>query len=200
MTPHANAPTLPLPSPLAQEAQDDRLWRRGACLQLAEQRHGVPSIEGAHRAELSERDAEGRRKVAREVDVVDVDQEADNARHRDAAVLDLSVAEEGERLVTAHRVEAQRVEHLAASLRAGAHPAEGQCSSERWRCQGFKCCVRVNPPLFSASPKPNNAAKSHAHGLDAHLRAQLLQLRGLNGSAGRKARNSSNHHHHVCNG
>ena len=91
--------------------------------QLAEQRDGVPSIEGAHRAELSERDAEGRREVAREVDVVDVDQEADNARHRDAAVLDLSVAEEGERLVTAHGVEAQRVEHLAAGLRASAHPA-----------------------------------------------------------------------------
>ena len=58
----------------------------------------------------------------------------------------------------------------------------------------------ASPPWLALALSLTTQQKSHAHGLDAHLRAQLLQLRGLNGSAGRKARNSSNHHHHVCNG
>ena len=159
MIPRQRAP------PPCSGAQVDAAWigcgGGGACLQLAEQRHGVPSIEGAHRAEISERDAEGRRQVAIEVDVVNVDQQADNASHRDAAVLDLSVAEEGERLVTTHRGETIRVEDLAASLRAGAHPG-GAVHKTRAQsagaAKGFRYASECTPP-GSASPKPNNAVK-----------------------------------------
>ena len=91
-----------------------------------------------------------------------MEEEADDARHRDAAVLDLSVAEEGERLVTAHRRETIRVEDLAAGLRANAHPARGS-AVHRLRALALprlQCVVLSAPSLVSASPKPISAAKA----------------------------------------
>lgn len=50
------------------------------CLHLAEEREGVPRVEGAHGAQLVEGDRVGRREVAREMDVVDVEEQTDGRR------------------------------------------------------------------------------------------------------------------------
>jgi len=47
---------------------------------------------------------------------------SESAHHRHAAVLDLCVPEEGERLVAAQRREADRVKHLVARLGPHALP------------------------------------------------------------------------------
>ena len=96
------------------------------------QQHSLPKrVLGAARAMMArlgraaarlEANTVRRRQHAREVDVVDVEEQAHSRGHRDAAVLDLGVAEEAQRLVAAKRREFQRVEDLVASLRADARP------------------------------------------------------------------------------
>ena len=89
-------------------------------LHLAEERQRVPCVEGAHRAQLLEGDAVRRREGPREMDTVDVEEEADGGSHRDAAVLDLGVPEELERALAAHRgLRRKEARHAWAKASAG---------------------------------------------------------------------------------
>ena len=83
-------------------------------LELAQQRDVVPSLERPHRRQALEGHAERRREHAREVDVVDVHEQADHRGHRDAAVLQLRVPEEFEGTLAANRREAKRIPDLQA--------------------------------------------------------------------------------------
>ena len=73
-------PPPPPPPPLCRLCC--QFFAASAHLDLAKQRDRVPRIEGAHLAELLERHAVRGRQVAREVDAVDVEEEAHGGRLR----------------------------------------------------------------------------------------------------------------------
>mmetsp|Transcript_50426 Transcript_50426/g.159626 ORF Transcript_50426/g.159626 Transcript_50426/m.159626 type:complete len:282 (+) Transcript_50426:150-995(+) len=94
-------------------------------LRLAERGHGAPLLHGRELADVLEGDALGEGAEAREVNARDRDEPAGEGGHRHAAVLQLGVAEEGERCGRAEVGEAKRVPRGEARLVRGALHAVG---------------------------------------------------------------------------
>ena len=153
------------------------------------------------------------RQVAREVDVVDVEEQAHGRGHSNAPVLDLGVAEEAQRLVAAQRREFQRVEDLVARLRPDARPGRaerqrGGSFSSKLLAHGLVCVLATAWPLWGSGCGATAAVGGGAgrlgssHGLDGHADGRLLQVRLLHERRRGKARHECSRgreHHNTWN-